>query len=116
MLLTPEENVRQQFVRYMVTDLGFEIGRISLEQGFTLDGGKMLRADIVVYGKDGKPEILIECKAPSVGLDIESFRQASKYNRHFKANYLVLTNGKTILILRTDDYICYNSVEKLPNP
>lgn len=114
--LTPEESVRQQFIRYMVVDVGYQIEHIAVEQAFTLEGGKSVRADIVVYDKNGNPKILVECKAPSVGLDIEPFRQASKYNRYFKANYMVLTNGKIVMILHTIDFISYNSVTDLPNP
>ncbi|MEG1650067.1 MAG: type I restriction enzyme HsdR N-terminal domain-containing protein [Rikenellaceae bacterium] len=112
--LTPEESVRQQFIRYLVTELGYDIGRISVEQSFTIDGGKMLRADIVVYGADGKPFILVECKASSVDLSSESFRQASKYNAYFKANYVVLTNGNSTLVLYTSDLINYNFEKSIP--
>lgn len=110
LLITPEELVRQQFVGYLL-ELGFSNGQISLEQSFSLDWGKQLRADIVVYSRSGVPLILIECKAPTIELSQDVFTQASKYNSSFKAKYIALTNGQNSMLFTSDDLINYRKIE-----
>jgi hypothetical protein len=40
-----------------------------------------------------QPHILIECKAPSVLLNDDVFRQAANYNIALRAPFLIITNG-----------------------
>ncbi|MFI3314567.1 MAG: type I restriction enzyme HsdR N-terminal domain-containing protein [Rikenellaceae bacterium] len=91
-LSTAEEVVRQSFILQLFR-LGYIEGNIAVEVGFKLTSGKLLRADIVIYNTQGKAEIIVECKASNVPLTEEVFRQASRYNTHFKANKIALTNG-----------------------
>ena len=51
------------------------------------------RADIVLYNREGKPNMIVECKAPNVKITQEAFNQIAKYNFKLKVRYLVLTNG-----------------------
>ena len=51
------------------------------------------RADIVVYGTDLKPKVIVECKAPSVTISQDVFDQVARYNIPLKVEYLVVTNG-----------------------
>jgi type I site-specific restriction endonuclease len=51
------------------------------------------RSDIVVYGKDGTPCLIVECKAPEVAVTQDVFDQVAIYNMSLKVPYLVVTNG-----------------------
>ena len=52
-VITPEEWVRQNFVRYLIESLGYPQGRTAIETGFTFQG-MQCRADVLVYDKQGK--------------------------------------------------------------
>ena len=47
----------------------------------------------MVYNKQGTPELLIECKAPSVKITQTTFDQIARYNLTANSNYLMVTNG-----------------------
>ena len=51
------------------------------------------RADIVLYNKEGKSNMIVECKAPEVKITQDTFNQIAKYNSQLKVKYLVVTNG-----------------------
>ncbi len=111
---TPEEQVRQQFIHYLVGVIGFNAAHISIEHPFMLEGGKQLRADIVLYDNSAQALMLIECKSKTVKIDGTTFTQASKYNSYFKAKYITLTNGVNNYTFSTDDFITYNSEKSFP--
>ena len=86
LVLTPEEWVRQHLIRLLVERGGVPPGNISQEYPVALSGAAQ-RADVVVTGRDGRPCLLAECKAPDVPLGREVFAQAVRYNS------VVITNG-----------------------
>ncbi|MDB4060392.1 type I restriction enzyme HsdR N-terminal domain-containing protein [Vicingaceae bacterium] len=92
LVLTPEEWVRQNVVRFLVEEKGFPANLIAIEMGLKLNGMQK-RADILVYSKLGKPILLAECKAPHVKIDQNVFDQIGRYNITFKLPYLLVTNG-----------------------
>ncbi|MCB9170038.1 MAG: type I restriction enzyme HsdR N-terminal domain-containing protein [Flavobacteriales bacterium] len=92
--LTSEEWVRQHFLAYLVNDLGCPLSLIGVEQHLQLNGVSK-RADIVVHDRSGAPLALVECKAPDVRIDLNTFEQASRYNKVFHVRYLMATNGRT---------------------
>ena len=94
--LSPEEWVRQHVLYWLITQTKFPASLISIERKVT--NGSFNRADVVGYGKDGKPLLLVECKAISETISKRTVTQAMKYNQHFMANYVWLTNGKTHLV------------------
>ena len=66
-VLTPEEWVRQHFVHYLIQHLRYPRTLISVEAGLRYN--RMLRrSDLVVYGRDGTPFMVVECKATTVPL------------------------------------------------
>jgi hypothetical protein len=73
------------------------------------------RSDIVVFDRDGKPWMVIECKSPTLDLSSETLMQASVYNASLKAKYLTITNGLNHFCASTD-WLAGKSVllEKLP--
>ncbi|MDP6041198.1 MAG: type I restriction enzyme HsdR N-terminal domain-containing protein, partial [Candidatus Latescibacteria bacterium] len=58
-VLTPEEWVRQNFVRYLIEGLGFPQGRTAIETGFVFQG-MQCRADVLVYDRHGKALLMGE--------------------------------------------------------
>ena len=65
---------------------------MSIEKEFKI-GRLIKRCDIVVYNKSGKPNLIVECKSPSVTINQDTFDQISDYNRHLNVIYLIVTNG-----------------------
>lgn len=90
----PEERVRLALVQYLIRDLGFSSSRISFESPVKLQSDKtQSRTDLIYYNKDFKPELLIECKAPSVKLTEKAAIQIARYNEKVNARYLLISNG-----------------------
>jgi hypothetical protein len=92
MVLTPEEWVRQHFVYFLIEEKKYPVSLIAIEKQLTINNLKK-RSDILVFNTDGKPEIIVECKAPSIKITQDAFDQIARYNLKLKANYLVVTNG-----------------------
>lgn len=90
--LTPEEWVRQHFINYLLEHCNVPAGLIGVEVALKLNAVNH-RADIVIYSKQGDPIALVECKAPEVELKAPVIEQIGRYNVHFKAKYLFITNG-----------------------
>lgn len=117
---TPEEIIRQKFVRYLIEDLNVPKSKIEVEVPMThFKKGAKGRADIVVYGenKDGfnVPIILIECKAPNVPLIDEVWFQAYKYDEILGAGFIIITNGNHTygaVWNEEDEEYCF--IEELP--
>jgi hypothetical protein len=98
---TPEEAVRQQMVNYLTAELHYPKGLMSIEAGLHYNK-RQKRTDLVVYDNNGKPHILVECKAPNVKLSREAIFQVSTYNKELDANILVITNGKEMICLQVE--------------
>ena len=93
-LLTEEEWVRQNFVNYLITQLKYPSAVIAIEKEISLNDLKK-RFDILVYDKQHKPWMLIECKEPKVNLSEDVLQQVLRYNISVPAEYIVITNGNT---------------------
>lgn len=91
-VLTPEEWVRQNFIRYLITDKKYPASLMAIETGLKYNQLQK-RADVIIYNRQGQPHLMIECKAPEVKISQETFHQIAAYNMAFKVNYLVVTNG-----------------------
>jgi hypothetical protein len=89
--LTPEEWVRQHFVKYLIQEKNYPASLIVLEKGLKLNELSK-RADVLIY-KDSSPILLVECKAPEVKITQSTFDQIARYNLVFKVPYLIVTNG-----------------------
>ena len=90
--LTPEEEVRQRFARYLVEEKGFPASLIMTEYSLKLNKLSR-RCDILVHKPAGHPALLVECTAPEVKISQASFDQVARYNLAFKVSYLIVTNG-----------------------
>ena len=91
-VLTPEEWVRQHFVRFLIDEKKYPVSIIAIEKQLTINTRKK-RTDILIFSSDGKPDIIVECKAPNIKITQETFDQIARYNLKLNANYLIVTNG-----------------------
>lgn len=93
-VLTPEEWVRQHFIQYLINEKKYPASLISIETGLKYNRLQK-RSDIIIYDRNGKPWIIIECKAPQVPISQKIFDQVAVYNaaEGTRAKYLAITNG-----------------------
>ena len=91
-VLTPEEWVRQHVLRFLLEEKNYPASLIAVERQLKIHT-RTKRTDIVVYNTQGTPEVLIECKAPSVKITQDAFDQIARYNLTAKASYLMVING-----------------------
>jgi predicted type IV restriction endonuclease len=99
--LTPEEWVRQHVIRFLGDDRGYPLSLMAVEAQFELHTLRK-RMDILVHGRDGKPLLIVECKAPTVKINQKSFDQAARYNLSAGVEYFFITNGLTHFFCKSD--------------
>ncbi|WP_298368790.1 type I restriction enzyme HsdR N-terminal domain-containing protein [uncultured Lutibacter sp.] len=115
MVLTPEEWVRQHFVHFLIEEKKYPISLIAVEKKLTIN--KLTkRTDILIFDKNGKPDIIVECKAPSIKITQETFDQIARYNLQLNATYLIVTNGLEHFFCKMDkENECYIFLENIPS-
>lgn len=86
LVLTPEEWVRQHVVRFLMEEKKYPASLIALEKQLIINNLKR-RTDIVVFNKEGKPHIIVECKATNIKINQDTFDQIARYNLKLNANY-----------------------------
>lgn len=90
--LTPEEWVRQHLIRYLIEYRQYPKSMIKVESG--LKYNKLLkRSDILVFGQDGNPFMVIECKSPDSKLDDKVIYQVAAYSHSLQVKYIGISNG-----------------------
>lgn len=114
-VLTPEEEVRQKTLHYLVDQLDVPSGLLAVEHPIKLNKLSK-RCDIVVFSTKGKAAMIVECKAAHIPLSQKTFDQALRYNFSLQVNYLLLTNGKELVCFKIDTQNnCFELLEKIPN-
>ncbi len=83
-VLQPEEWVRQQLIHLFIIEYGFSKNLMAIEKGFLINQ-KSKRFDLVIFDKQTKPFILVECKAFQIPLNQQVFNQMCMYNDHIKS-------------------------------
>ena len=91
--LTPEEKVRQWFIGVLRDSAQVPVHMMMSEVALKF-GDKPYRADILVYGRDTAPLMVVECKREDIQLDSEVLEQALRYNLALGVKYIVITNGQ----------------------
>jgi hypothetical protein len=115
LLLTPEEEVRQAILAYMVEQYDYPGGLISVEKQIKVNGLSK-RYDIVVYNRNGQPRLLVECKQNNVEISQKTIDQAATYNMLMNVPYLMVSNGQQHYIVHIHpDTGVYTWLKKLPD-
>lgn len=105
----PEENVRQQWIKTLVEELGFPLSSLTVEKSLrhmphlAHQTSKLpsRRADIIAFAPDIHPGyslyplLLIECKA--LKITQKMVRQVVGYNYYLQAPYIALVNQNECL-------------------
>jgi len=99
--LTPEEWVRQHFIHFLIEHKGYPTALLANEVELTC-GQKHLRCDSVLYGRDARPRMIIEYKAPDIAITQKVFNQISAYNLLLHVDYLIISNGMTHYCCKMD--------------
>jgi type I site-specific restriction endonuclease len=114
-VLTPEEWVRQHFVQFLIQEKKHPVSLIALEKQLTINNRKK-RTDILIFNKEGSPEIIVECKAPKIKITQATFDQIARYNLKLKANFLIVTNGLEHFYCKMDfEKETYIFLKDIPN-
>jgi len=113
-LLTPEEWVRQNFIRYLLEEKGYIQSLVRVEMFFKLNRLSK-RADIALFDRNGKPKVLVECKSPKIAISQVVFEQVARYNLSFKVDFLVVTNGMQHFCCKMDyEKKSYTFLKEIP--
>ena len=100
--LTPEEEVRQKALYLLVEHLGVPAGLLAVEYSVKVNGLDK-RCDAVVFGNDGLPLMILECKAASVKLSQSTLEQAVRYHSALKPRFLMLYNGTECYCFKSEN-------------
>ena len=104
-VLTPEEWVRQHFIHYLLHELKYPRSLVKIEGGLSYNTLSK-RSDIVVFDRDGRPWMLVECKSPEFKLSEKSDLTVTQrfVERHLKIGIdslkQLINNGMTVKHLR----------------
>lgn len=114
-VLTPEEWVRQNFLMFLISQKGYPSSLIAVEAGLKINKVSK-RTDIVIYSNNGKPLLIVECKAPFVQIKEAAFDQAVRYNMALNVNYIILTNGLSHYCCQLDyENNSYHFLKEVPD-
>lgn len=90
--LSPEEWVRQHFIRFLIEEKEYPAAYLAVEKQLNMNGMKK-RCDAILYDNNAKPIMIIELKAPNVPISQATFDQVAVYNAKLKVNLLMISNG-----------------------
>lgn len=105
---TPEELVRQKFIRYLNETLKVPKSMIEIEVPMShFKKGKKGRADIVVHAEDDSgtkvPIIVIECKAKNVVMIDDVWDQVLRYDEILDTGFIIITNESVTYAAKWDE-------------
>lgn len=113
--LTPEEYVRQSFVRFLIEEKKYPKNLLGIEVVVPINGMKK-RADIIMLDRHGKVKMITECKAPSIKITQKTIDQIARYNMILKADLLIVTNGLNHFCLQLNPESCkYVFLKEIPD-
>lgn len=112
-VLTPEEEVRQKVLYLLVEHLKVPAGLLAVEYSLKVNGLDK-RADAVVFGVEGQPLMIVECKAASVTITEAVLDQAVRYYSALNPKFLLLTNGSATYCFKVEGQTL-NPLDHLPD-
>jgi len=115
LVLTPEEWVRQNYIKFLIAERGFPSSLFQIETGLYVNK-TLKRTDVVICNSTGEPMVIVECKAPSVKITQDVFDQIARYNITLKTSFLVVTNGLSHFYCKIDlDKKNYSFLKDIPH-
>jgi len=90
--LTPEEWVRQHFIRFLIEEKGYPAAYLAVEKQLNMNGMKK-RCDAILYNEHALAILIIELKAPTVPITQATFDQVAVYNAKLKVDFFMISNG-----------------------
>jgi type I site-specific restriction endonuclease len=113
--LTPEEWVRQNFIRFMIDFKSYPAALLAIEKQLTVNGLKK-RCDAILYNKSAQPLMIIEFKAPQVSISQATFDQAAVYNQKLNVDFFMISNGMQHYCCKVDKHHSkYLFFEEIPD-
>lgn len=114
-VLTPEEWVRQNYIQYLINEKKYPKTLIAIEKQLKINN-LIKRTDILIFDKSGNPNIIVECKAPSIKITQDTFDQIARYNLKLQAKYLIVTNGLEHFYCKMNyQQMKYDFLKEIPN-
>lgn len=114
-VLQPEEWVRQHCIQFLIIEKGYPISLINIEKELTINSLKK-RYDIVIFNSDGTIHLIVECKAPKIPINQNTFDQIARYNLELNATFLMVTNGLNHYYCQMDfELERYQFLRDIPN-
>lgn len=90
--LTPEEFVRQHFIRFLIEEKNYPAAYLAIEKQLNMNGMKK-RCDAILYNNHAEPMMIIEFKAPNIPISQATFDQVAVYNAKLKVDLFIISNG-----------------------
>ncbi len=107
--LTPEERVRQEYLRVLLEEYGFKPEQIEEEVSVTGRGSGDARADFLIWRTPEAKQrqehalIVIECKADNVTISLKDYGQGANYAQYEHARFFVTHNHRETKYWKVDD-------------
>ena len=101
LILTPEEWVRQNLVRYFINDLNYPKGLIKTESTLKYNNLNK-RSDILIFNNDMTHFLVVECKSYKLKLNKSHISQSAMYNKIYKSKYVMISNGLDHIVCKYD--------------
>lgn len=101
LILTPEEWVRQNLVRYFINNLNYPKGLIKTESSLKYNNLKK-RSDILIFNNDMTHFLVVECKSYKLKLNKSHISQSAMYNKIYKSKYVMISNGLDHIVCKYD--------------
>jgi type I restriction enzyme M protein len=94
LVLTPEEKVRQQYIKRLVDNYGYSLEQMQQDPPIAESNGcetGRARADIVIWASPEQvntksPVIVVECKAENINISMGDYWHGSHYARYMNVN------------------------------
>jgi type I restriction enzyme M protein len=122
--LTPEERVRQEYLRTLVNEYGYRLDQIAEEVSVAGRGAGNARADFLVWRTvEAKRNhehalIVVECKADNVTISMAEYGQGANYAQYEHAQFFVTHNNRETKYWRVDAarrMPNYDEIENIPH-
>lgn len=113
--LTPEEWVRQHFIRFLIEEKGYPAALLAIEHSIELNGLRK-RCDAVLFDSHAHPLLIIEFKAPTIAITQAVFDQVAVYNLKLNVRFFMISNGMQHYCCHIDQANCrYDFLPDIPS-